>query len=345
MNHGSITKHTCVAVKPDGTVAPQTTSKECPKKRCAKIDPLDRQSSGVCCHLIVVAVVTFPHLSARQLSTSFTAGDMERRTLRWHQRVRHSFHTIPVKMTTGEIVNLIQKQFLYVIQITENVTGPINSKNNRSRNRYNGCRFSLLLFFSLFLFTYLSQCLSVFTCLSPSLHVSLSLLMSVSLSSRVCLPLFTCLSPSLYMSVTLSLHVSLSSHVGPSLSSCLCLFISISTSSLFLSLFSFTTLFLFSLALSSLSVRQSLTCRESQSARALAHSSVGELLAPCRKNLYWCSVVCGCGFGGCYCCCVLWCCVCRGVCCVLWCGLWRPSTEIHGYSCRWSAIVLNFLPR
>ena len=160
---------------------------------------------------------------------------MERRTLRWHQRVRHSFHTIPVKMITSEIVKLIQKQCLYVIQITENVTGPINSKNNKSRNRYNGYRFALLLFFSLFLFTYLSQCLSLFTCLSPSPHVSLSLdvclslHISVSLSSRVCLPLCTCLSLSLFtclsihMSVPLSLHVCVSSFLS------LPLLISIST--------------------------------------------------------------------------------------------------------------------
>ena len=105
----------------------------------------------------------------------------------------------------------------------------------------------------------------------------------------------------------------------------------------------------------------------------MAHPSVGEMLASCRKILFWCSVVrgcgCGCSIGGCCCCCVscvvccvlcvvcrVWCvccvvCVCSScvvvcvACCMLWCGLWRPFTEIHGYSCRLPALVLKFSPR
>ena len=126
---------------------------------------------------------------------------------------------------------------------------------------------------------------------------------------------------SLHMCVSFSSHMSLSSHV------CLSLFSHVSLSShVCLSLLFQNSLRLFSC---SLSVRKSLTCPESQSAQALAHSSVGELLAARRKNLYRCSVVCGCGcgFGGCGCCCVL---------CVR-CGLWRPFKEIHSYYCRLSA--------
>ena len=90
-----------------------------------------------------------------------------------------------------------------------------------------------------------------------------------------------------------------------------------------------------------LSLHAQLTYPERQSAQALAHSSVGKLLASCRKNLYKSSValllfllVCGvCGVL-----CVVWCVVCavcgvwcvvcgeRVLCgvrvlCVLWCGL------------------------
>ena len=150
-----------------------------------------------------------------------------------------------------------------------------------------------------------------------SSHMNLSL----SLFTRVSLSLFTCVCLSLFTCVCLSLpsYVFLSSHLSSSL--------------LFL-LFSFSLTHDLcgdndhSFSRLSLSVRKSLTCPESQSARALAHSLVSELLASCRKNLYRCSGCCGCGFGcgGCVSC----------VCCVL-----RPFKEIHGYSCRLPALVRN----
>ena len=151
-----------------------------------------------------------------------------------------------------------------------------------------------------------------------------------------------------------SIFISLFSYVS------LCMSISTSArfylflcSSLFLTLFSCTTLLLFSSSLFSLSaqlsclnfltmfsravrvscLRKSRTCPEGQSAREFALPLNGELLALRRKNLYWCSCalemeMClrsACGVV----CVVVWCC------CVV-CGCpWRS----HRYSCRLSALV------
>ena len=83
-----------------------------------------------------------------------------------------------------------------------------------------------------------------------------------------------CLSLSLFshMCVSLSLHTCVSLSVSFSLHNSLLLF-------------SFSLLF-------SLSLNAQLTYPECQSARALALSLVGELLASCRKNLYRCCVLC-----------------------------------------------------
>ena len=120
-----------------------------------------------------------------------------------------------------------------------------------------------------------------------SVSLALSSHVCLSLSSHVSLSLFTCLSLSLHMCLSLSV---------PSLRSPP-LLISISVSSLrsfFLSSLPKLSFPFLLLSLLSLSVRKSLTCPESQSAQALAHSSVGELLASCTKNLYRCPVVCVC---------------------------------------------------
>ena len=152
-----------------------------------------------------------------------------------------------------------------------------------------------------------------------SSHVCLSLSSSLSLFSHVCLSLFSSLS----LSSRLSLFISILSLFSLAVPLHFYLFL---CSLLFLSLFSFTTLLFFSLALSplslskalfsqlsdsvhsfsrhSLSVRKSLTCPESQSAPALAHPLNGYLLASRGKNLHRSSVVC-----------VVVCVVYCGVCC------------------------------
>ena len=149
--------------------------------------------------------------------------------------------------------------------------------------------------------------------------------MHLCLLPRVCLSLFTCLSLSLLLGFLSLLH----------------------HDSFFLNSLSTITRSVGSL---SLFARKNLTCPESQSAPALAHSLNG---ASRRKNLYRCPVVCGNG-GGCGgCCSGVWCCVWCGVLwCVVWsvvCGvvlccmvfqdIWPPFKEIHGYTCRLPARV------
>ena len=156
-----------------------------------------------------------------------------------------------------------------------------------------------------------------------SSHVCLSLLILISLHKSVslhfCLYLFS------FLSLSLLIVLSFFSFTTPLCLSFLGLSLSLSLSLLSSSLNSLT---MFTRSVGSLSVGKSLTCPESQSARAVDHSFNGELLASRRKNLYKCCVVCGCG--GCCCCCVV-CCV------VLWWGLWLPFKQIHGYSCHWPA--------
>ena len=118
--------------------------------------------------------------------------------------------------------------------------------------------------------------------LSPHVSLTLSLLMSVSLSLHVCLRLFSFLSLSLLFALSFFSFKTL-------------LFFSLALSLSLHPLSFLNSLTIFTHSIRSLSVRKSLTCPESPSARALAHSSVGEVLASCRRNLYRCSVVCGCG--------------------------------------------------
>ena len=187
-----------------------------------------------------------------------------------------------------------------------------------------------LCFFSLSISLLLCLSLSLHVCLSHSLFMSLSLFMSVSFSS--------CLSLSLH-SLSLSLSVSL-------LYLYLFSFLSLSLSLLF----AFHSFFLCSLSQHSLSSLYAKVCLvlKTQSGRSLIRSLNGELLASRMKNLYRCSVVCGCR-RGCGCCCVcavVLCCVvscrvvscrvvsCRDVCCDVCCcvGLWLPFQEIRSYS-------------
>ena len=115
----------------------------------------------------------------------------------------------------------------------------------------------------------------------------------------------------LSVSLSLFMSVSLFSCLSLSLSTCshLHLFLCSSLFTLTFSLLFHNSFSLSSGSLLSLSVRKSLTCPETQGARALVRSLNGELLASRRKNLYRCSVVCGCGCG-CGCCCICCCCCC-----------------------------------
>ena len=132
--------------------------------------------------------------------------------------------------------------------------------------------------------------------------MSLSLSFYLHLSSHMSL----CLSFHLSLLTSISLHFSLSTSSNFNLFLC---------SLLFLSLFSFTTLFSSRL---SLSAHKRLTCPESKNARALAHSLNAELLASRRKNLFRCS--CALGMEMCQLC------ACVVVCVLCYVAVWSVAT-------------------
>ena len=130
-----------------------------------------------------------------------------------------------------------------------------NPKNSRPAKNYSGYRFGLFTFsFHLYLFSLLS------------------LFISISASS----PLYLFLCFSLFLSL-----FSFTTHCFFSFSSSL---LSLSSQLSFLNSLTLFTRSVGSLALS-LSVRNSQTYPESETARALAHTLNGELLASRRKNL------------------------------------------------------------
>ena len=102
--------------------------------------------------------------------------------------------TIPANMITGEIINLIHKQFLYVIKITEKMLRDLSIQTTIGPDKCNKNRWCISLFL---IFVSL-----LFTCPSPSLFTCRPLSLSLSLFTCLSLSLFSCLS------LSLSSHVS-----------------------------------------------------------------------------------------------------------------------------------------